>query len=223
MIRLVGCAAALTLSLGAVPAQAQATRTFVSGTGDDANPCSQTSPCATFATALSRTSINGEINCLDPGGIWRRHDHQIHHHRLHEQICVDPRRRRQRHHGEHPGERERSAPLGAHPRTEHQRHRRLRDGRHAHRPQRHPRGGSNVGVRRGHRDRRILAARNPGPDQCQSQPLARPRADPQHRRLGRHLVDQRRPGRRIVRQGCGSTTCRPGWRSWARCAPTCAT
>jgi len=67
MIRLVGCAAALTLSLGAAPAQAQ-TRTFVSGNGDDANPCSRTLPCATFAGALSRTAINGEINCLDPAG-----------------------------------------------------------------------------------------------------------------------------------------------------------
>jgi len=52
----------------AEPVQAQALRTFVSGVGDDANPCLRTSPCKTFASAMSRTAINGEINCLDPGG-----------------------------------------------------------------------------------------------------------------------------------------------------------
>src|SRR6266700_2025998 len=49
-------------------AQAQATRTWVSGVGDDANPCSRTAPCKTFAGAISKTAVNGEINCLDPGG-----------------------------------------------------------------------------------------------------------------------------------------------------------
>ena len=49
-------------------AQAQATRTWVSGVGDDVNPCSRTAPCKTFAGAISKTFINGEINCLDPGG-----------------------------------------------------------------------------------------------------------------------------------------------------------
>ncbi|HEY8188907.1 MAG TPA: hypothetical protein VIF64_22760 [Pyrinomonadaceae bacterium] len=49
-------------------ANAQATRTWVSGVGDDANPCSRTAPCKTFAGAISKTFINGEINCLDPGG-----------------------------------------------------------------------------------------------------------------------------------------------------------
>src|SRR3989454_12741138 len=49
-------------------AQAQATRTWVSGVGDDANPCSRTAPCKTFAGAISKTARNGEINCLDPGG-----------------------------------------------------------------------------------------------------------------------------------------------------------
>src|SRR5262249_51862820 len=49
-------------------AQAQATRTWVSGVGDDANPCSRTAPCKTFAGAISKTAIGGEINCLDPGG-----------------------------------------------------------------------------------------------------------------------------------------------------------
>jgi len=49
-------------------AQAQATRTWVSGVGDDANPCSRTAPCKTFAAAISRTAAGGEINCLDPGG-----------------------------------------------------------------------------------------------------------------------------------------------------------
>ena len=50
------------------PAHAQATRTFVSGVGDDLNPCSRTAPCKTFAGAFSKTFINGEIDCLDPGG-----------------------------------------------------------------------------------------------------------------------------------------------------------
>src|SRR4051794_28311095 len=46
----------------------QATRTWVSGVGDDANPCSRTAPCKTFAGAISKTQAGGEINCLDPGG-----------------------------------------------------------------------------------------------------------------------------------------------------------
>jgi hypothetical protein len=50
------------------PAHAQATRTWVSGVGDDANPCSRTAPCKTFAGAISKTATAGEINCLDPGG-----------------------------------------------------------------------------------------------------------------------------------------------------------
>ena len=49
-------------------AYAQATRTWVSGTGSDANPCSRTAPCQTFSGALGKTAANGEINCLDPGG-----------------------------------------------------------------------------------------------------------------------------------------------------------
>lgn len=49
-------------------AQAQATRTWVSGVGDDLNPCSRTAPCKTFAGAISKTAVNGEIDCLDAGG-----------------------------------------------------------------------------------------------------------------------------------------------------------
>ena len=45
-----------------------ATRTWVSGVGDDANPCSRTAPCKTFAGAISKTAAGGEINVLDPGG-----------------------------------------------------------------------------------------------------------------------------------------------------------
>jgi hypothetical protein len=56
------------LLLPHAPAQAQATRTWVSGVGDDANPCSRTAPCKTFAGAISKTAPSGEINCLDPGG-----------------------------------------------------------------------------------------------------------------------------------------------------------
>ena len=50
------------------PAQAQATRTWVSGVGDDANPCSRTAPCKTWAGAISKTAAGGEIDALDPGG-----------------------------------------------------------------------------------------------------------------------------------------------------------
>src|SRR5580700_7414410 len=67
--------ALLTLAVGlflpvlcAAPAHAQATRTWVSGVGDDANPCSRTAPCKTFAGAISKTATGGEIDALDPGG-----------------------------------------------------------------------------------------------------------------------------------------------------------
>jgi hypothetical protein len=49
-------------------AEAQATRTWVSGVGDDANPCSRTAPCKTFAGAIPKTAAGGEIDALDPGG-----------------------------------------------------------------------------------------------------------------------------------------------------------
>jgi hypothetical protein len=61
-------ACALLLVSLSTAANAQATRTWVSGVGDDANPCSRTAPCKTFAGAISKTAVNGEINCLDPGG-----------------------------------------------------------------------------------------------------------------------------------------------------------
>ena len=60
--------AMIIATLFSVPAQAQATRTWVSGVGDDANPCSRTAPCKTFAGAISKTMTGGEINVLDPGG-----------------------------------------------------------------------------------------------------------------------------------------------------------
>jgi len=64
----------LSLSLAAIlftagaQLNAQASRTWVSGVGDDANPCSRTAPCKTFAGAISKTAAGGEINVLDPGG-----------------------------------------------------------------------------------------------------------------------------------------------------------
>ena len=54
--------------MGPAPAHAQANRTWVSGVGDDMNPCSRTAPCKTFAGAITKTAAGGEINCLDPGG-----------------------------------------------------------------------------------------------------------------------------------------------------------
>lgn len=62
------CVIAIVLFLFTSVARAQATRTWVSGVGDDANPCSRTAPCKTFAGAISKTAAGGEINVLDPGG-----------------------------------------------------------------------------------------------------------------------------------------------------------
>jgi hypothetical protein len=69
-------------------AEAQATRTWVSGVGDDVNPCSRTAPCKTFAGAISKTAVNGEIDVLDPGGFGAVH-HQVHHDRRHRHIRLD--------------------------------------------------------------------------------------------------------------------------------------
>ena len=59
---------AVLFILPVTAANAQATRTWVSGVGDDANPCSRTAPCKTFAGAISKTAASGSINVLDPGG-----------------------------------------------------------------------------------------------------------------------------------------------------------
>jgi len=69
-IRSAGIMAAILLAAlyTATPASAQATRTWISGVGDDVNPCSRTAPCKTFAGAISKTAAGGEIDCLDPGG-----------------------------------------------------------------------------------------------------------------------------------------------------------
>lgn len=65
----VGLLVVLALAvIGPPMAVGQATRTWVSGVGDDVNPCSRTAPCKTFAGAISKTAPGGEINCLDPGG-----------------------------------------------------------------------------------------------------------------------------------------------------------
>jgi hypothetical protein len=72
VIRIVGIftiiATAVLPLLLSPPARAQAFRTVVSGVGDDANPCSRTAPCKTFAGAISKTVAGGEITVLDPGG-----------------------------------------------------------------------------------------------------------------------------------------------------------
>jgi Right handed beta helix region len=60
--------ATLALAAASSLASAQATRTWVSGVGDDANPCSRTAPCKTWAGAISKTMAGGEIDALDPGG-----------------------------------------------------------------------------------------------------------------------------------------------------------
>jgi len=56
------------LAAAPAPAQAQAVRTFVSGAGSDANPCTVTAPCRHFQAAYNVTAAGGEINVLDPAG-----------------------------------------------------------------------------------------------------------------------------------------------------------
>jgi hypothetical protein len=70
LLRTLGVLAAVSFAAWGMttPANAQATRTWVSGVGDDANPCSRTAPCKTFAGAISKTAAGGEIDALDPGG-----------------------------------------------------------------------------------------------------------------------------------------------------------
>jgi hypothetical protein len=73
-LALVGAAVALAIGFGGAPPASGhpvgpgATRSWVSGVGNDANPCSRTAPCKTFAGAISKTAAGGEINVLDPGG-----------------------------------------------------------------------------------------------------------------------------------------------------------
>jgi len=63
-----GASCVLLLLCLAAAASAQNSRSWVSGVGDDLNPCSRTAPCKTFAGAISKTIASGEINVLDPGG-----------------------------------------------------------------------------------------------------------------------------------------------------------
>ena len=57
-----------TLLLAALPARAQATRTFVSGLGADSGTCGRTAPCRSFAYAITQTAASGEIVVLDSAG-----------------------------------------------------------------------------------------------------------------------------------------------------------
>src|ERR1700757_2467745 len=68
MMQLNLAATLLVICLWSSAAQAQASRTWVSGVGDDANPCSRTAPCKTFAGGISKTAAGGEIDALDPAG-----------------------------------------------------------------------------------------------------------------------------------------------------------
>jgi hypothetical protein len=63
----IAAALAFAVTLPAVPAQAQANRTFVSAAGSDSNNCANViSPCRHFAAAYAVTAPSGEIFVLDP-------------------------------------------------------------------------------------------------------------------------------------------------------------
>lgn len=59
--------AAITL-LTASPARAQATTTFVSGSGLDSNPCTEAAPCRSFQHAHDQTAAGGQVTMLDTAG-----------------------------------------------------------------------------------------------------------------------------------------------------------
>jgi hypothetical protein len=67
-IMISGLVVAAAISMCGSAAQAQASRTWVSGVGDDVNPCSRTAPCKTFVGAITKTATGGEVSALDPGG-----------------------------------------------------------------------------------------------------------------------------------------------------------
>ena len=194
------CGTAVALILSAAPASAQATRTFVSGVGNDADPCSRTAPCRTFAGAFVQDIHQRRDQLPRSGRIRRRHDHEVDHHRLHRHDRIDPGERRDRRHRQHPGERERPAPLGAAARTDDQRPRRVRNGRHAHRHRRHPGPAGHIGVRRGYRHRRIRPAGHRGGGLGHDQSDARQCRHPQHQCERRDARDVGRRGGGVVQQ-----------------------
>jgi len=60
--------AVAVLAVASIPAFAAVQRTFVASNGNDANPCSLTSPCRSFGTAMAQTLAGGEIIVLDSAG-----------------------------------------------------------------------------------------------------------------------------------------------------------
>jgi hypothetical protein len=61
-------ATSLVSLLVAVPANAQAPRTFVSAAGTDNPKCSFAAPCRHFQAAVTAISPGGEVDALDPAG-----------------------------------------------------------------------------------------------------------------------------------------------------------
>jgi hypothetical protein len=54
-------------ALYAAPAYAGNWHSWVSNAGTSGNPCTEGSPCDTFATALAQTDAGGEISCINSG------------------------------------------------------------------------------------------------------------------------------------------------------------
>src|SRR5258708_36837227 len=51
------------------PVHAQNLQSYVSPLGNDGNDCTLQHPCADFFTALTKTDVGGEVDCLGaPGG-----------------------------------------------------------------------------------------------------------------------------------------------------------
>lgn len=62
------CVLVAAFALASSPLFAASARTFVASNGVDANPCSLTAPCRSFAAAVAQTNTGGEIIVLDSAG-----------------------------------------------------------------------------------------------------------------------------------------------------------
>jgi hypothetical protein len=66
--RLAAATIAATLAIGGTALATPLARTFVATSGNDSAPCSLAAPCRSFAGAIAKTTVGGEVVVLQSGG-----------------------------------------------------------------------------------------------------------------------------------------------------------